>query len=115
MTLPGPDARRSELVDILVDPRSTYTWVSKAVLGGLAVEGKMLGKFRTADGTLLERRLGEAVVEHVGERARTMLVFAEEGNAQVLGVHAPEGLGPEVDPMARRLRKAEAVLALCLF
>lgn len=67
----------------------------------------------TIDGRLLERRVGEAVVEHGGERATTMVVFAEEGDAQVLGVHALEGLGREVDPIAQRLRKAEALLALC--
>ena len=39
-----------------------------------------------------------------------MIVFAEEGDAEVLGVYALEGL--EVDPMTRELRKSRAILAL---
>ena len=34
-----------------------------------------------------------------GERAPTVLVFATEGDANVLGIHALEGLGLEFDPL----------------
>jgi len=112
VTLRGPDPSRSEQVEILVDTGSTYTWVSKALLGRLKIKGKTARKFRTIDGSLLERRVGEAVVEYDGERATTIVVFAEECDAQVLGLHALEGLGLEVDPTSRRLRKAETLLAL---
>jgi len=44
-------------------------------------------------------------------RATTVVVFAEDGDAEVLGVHAMEGLGLEVDPATRQLRKVEALLA----
>ncbi len=113
VTLHSPDLSNSEQIEILVDRGSTYTWVSRVMLERLRVKGKTARKFRTIDGRLLERRVGEAVVEHGGERATTMVVFAEEGDAQVLGVHALEGLGLEVDPIAQRLRKVEALLALC--
>lgn len=113
VTLHSPDFSKSEQIEILVDTGSTYTWVSRVMLERLRVKGKTARKFRTIDGRLLERRVGEAMVEHGGERATTMVVFAEEGDAQVLGVHALEGLGLEVDPVAQKLRKAEALLALC--
>jgi predicted aspartyl protease len=32
------------------------------------------------------------------ERATTIVVFAEDGDTEVLGVYALEGLGLEVDP-----------------
>jgi len=38
--------------------------------------------------------------------------FAEEGDTEVLGVDALEGLGLEVDTMTEQLKKAEALLAL---
>ncbi|MEM4311153.1 MAG: hypothetical protein QXX95_02050 [Nitrososphaerales archaeon] len=46
------------------------------------------------------------------EKATRMVVFAERGDAEVLGVYALEGLGLKVDPITRQLRKVEALLAL---
>jgi len=68
--------------------------------------------FRTVEGKLVEREVGEALIECEGERATTIVVFAEEGDVEVLGVHALEGLGLEVDPTTKELRKSEAILAL---
>ena len=45
-------------------------------------------------------------------RATTIVVFAEEKDYEVLGLHALEGLGLEVDPVTRQLRESEAILAL---
>lgn len=53
-----------------------------------------------------------AVIECMGEKSTTMVVFAEDGDVEVLGVHALEGLGLEVDPLTSKLKKAEAILAL---
>ncbi|MEM2313084.1 MAG: hypothetical protein QXK12_07710 [Candidatus Nezhaarchaeales archaeon] len=41
-----------------------------------------------------------------------MVVFAEKGDDEVLGVNALEGLRLEVDPVMKKLRKVEALLAL---
>lgn len=52
------------------------------------------------------------IVECLGRRATTVVVFALERDSEVLGLHALEGLGLEVDPVTRQLREAEAILAL---
>jgi len=64
------------------------------------------------DGRLLERRIGEVLIEFMNERATRMVVFAEKSDAEVLGVDALEGLRLEVDPVTKQLRKAAALLAL---
>jgi len=46
------------------------------------------------------------------EHATTMVVFAEESDANVLGVHALDGLRLEVDPTTKQLKKVEALLAI---
>jgi len=112
ITLHSADMSRSEPVELLVDTGSTYTWVSNVMLKRLDVEARTARKFRTIDGRLLERKVGEVVIEFMGEKATRMVVFAEKGDAEVLGVDALEGLGFEVDPITRQLRKAEALLAL---
>ena len=78
----------------------------------LGIKPKGSWKFKTVDGRILEREIGEAVMECMGERATRMVVFAEEGDAAILGVDALEGLRLEVDPVTKQLKKAEALLAL---
>ena len=69
-------------------------------------------RFRTIEGRVIEREIGEAVTECLGERATTIVVFAEDEDAEVLGIYSLEGLRLKVDPVTRRLRKVEALLAL---
>lgn len=107
--LHGP--KGSEKVGLLVDTGSTYSWVSRAVLEKLGVEPKGKKVFKTIDDRHIEREIGEAVIEIMGEKATTVVVFADEGT-QVLGVHALEGLGLEVDPSIGTLKKSEALLAV---
>ena len=69
-------------------------------------------KSKTIDGRLLERKVGEVLIEYMNEKATRMLVFAKKGDSEVLSVDALEGLGLEVDPITKQLRKAEVLLAL---
>ena len=99
-------------VELLVDTGSTYTWLRRERLERLGIEPMSVRRFRTVEGRTLERAVGEAVVECLGERATTIVVFGEPGDAEVLGVHALEGLGLEVDPTTGELRRSEAILAI---
>lgn len=97
---------------LIVDTASTYTWVRRDKLKELGVKPLAKRRFRTIRGKLIEREIGEAVMEFGDERATTIVVFAEREDMEVLGVHALEGLGLEVDPTTGELRKSEAILAL---
>ena len=99
-------------MELLVDTGSTYTWIARALLEDLAVKPSTLRNFRTIDGRTLKREVGEVLMEYAKEQATRMVVFAEAGDAHVLGVDALEGLGLEVDPTTKELRKSEALLAL---
>ena len=99
-------------LELLVDTDSTYTWIRRSKLRGLGIRPMGRRKFRTIEGRVVEREIGEAVVECLGRRATTVIVFAEERDNEVLGLHALEGLGLEVDPITKQLREVEAILAL---
>jgi len=99
-------------LDLLVDTGSTYTWIKQRRLEEVGVEPVGRRRFRTIDNRIVEREVGEAVVECMGRRATTIVVFAEEGDNEVLGLHALEGLGLEVDLVTRQLKEVEAILAL---
>jgi predicted aspartyl protease len=98
--------------ELIVDTGSTYTWVRKERLEMIGVKPTGLKRFRTMEGKTIEREVGEAVIECLGESATRIVVFAEKGDAEVMGVDTLEGLGLEIDPVTKQLRKAESLLAL---
>ena len=106
------DLSRCLDLELLVDTGSTYTWIKRDKLRELGVRPMGRRRFRTIEGRVVEREIGEAVVECLGERATCIIVFAEEDDVEVLGVTALENLALEVDPVTKQLKKAEAVLAL---
>jgi predicted aspartyl protease len=110
--LHGVDRSKSREVELPVDTGSTYTWVPHSLLTDLSVKPSTVRKFRAIDGRTLKREVGEVLMEYANEHATRMVVFAETGDANVLGVDALEGLGLEVDPVSKELRKTEALLAL---
>ena len=99
-------------LDLIVDTGSTYTWVRASRLRELGIEPMARVRFRTIEGRVIERDIGETIIESMGEKATTIVVFAQEGDAEVLGAYSLEGLRLEVDPVTRQLKKVEALLAL---
>ena len=99
-------------LELLVDTGSIYTWIRRKKLEKIDVKPLTKWRFKTIEGKVIERDIGEAVFECLGERATSITVFAEENDAEVLGVYALEGLRLEVDPMTRQLKRTEALLAI---
>lgn len=109
--LSNPHSFKHTELELLVDTSSTYTWVKRDRLEELGIKPMGKWKFKTIEGGI-ERDIGEAIVECLGERATRIVVFAEEGDAEVLGADALEGLRLEVDPITKQLKEIEALLAL---
>ncbi len=99
-------------LELLVDTGSTYTWIKRERLEKIGIKPMRKRRFRTIEGKLIEREIGEAVIECLGERATCIVVFAGNDDIEVLGITALENLALEVDPVTRELRKSEAILAL---
>ena len=108
---PKDESLRLEL-ELLVDTGSTYTWIRRERLTELKVERMGRRGFRSIDNRIIERDICEAIVECLDRKATTVVVFAENEDNEVLGLHALEGLGLEVDPITKQLKESEAILAL---
>ncbi|MEM3680061.1 MAG: hypothetical protein QW359_00195 [Metallosphaera sp.] len=106
------DLSKSLKLKLLVDTGSTYSWIKRERLESLGITPITKWRFKTIEGRITEREIGEAVIECLGERATRIVVFAEKSDAEVLGVDALKGLRLEVDPVTKQLRKVEALLAL---
>jgi len=98
--------------ELIVDTGNTYTWIKRERLEAIGVKPSKARKFRTIEGKTIEREVGEAVIECLGERAMSIVVFAERDDVEVMGVVALESLALEVDPVTQQLKKAESLLAL---
>ena len=105
------DMARNEACDLIVDTGSTLSWVPEEVAARVGIQATEVRTFRLADGRRVDRPVGEAILEAEGLRGATRIVFARPGDGSLLGLHALEGLGLEVDPGDRTLRRTDAFLA----
>lgn len=107
-------ARRGEvreLADTMVDTGSEYTWIPRAVLESLGIGGERVERFVTADGRVIAREMGYAIVHAGGTRTSDEVVFAEPGDMVLLGAHTLEGMNLRVDLKEKRLMPAGPVPA----
>jgi predicted aspartyl protease len=101
--------RRLEVRDLMVDTGSEYTWVPEAALEKLGVEPIRTERFETADGRILERDIGFAMIYVAGRSAPTIVVFGIEGDMALFGAVTLESLNLRVDLMRRELVPAGPV------
>ena len=57
------DKSKSEEVELLVDTGSTYSWISASVLDSLGILPKAAKDFKTIEGRIVKRNIGEVLVE----------------------------------------------------
>jgi len=83
-----------------------FPWTVLDLLG-VEREGRQL---IVADGRVLERSIGIAIVHAEGALAPDWVVFAEEGDMVLLGTRSLEGMNLRVDPRAKRLVSAGPII-----
>lgn len=108
--LTRPDDRR-ELADVMVDTGSEYNWIPRPLLSELGVEAQRIDRFETADGRVLEREIGFAMLFAGGRATPTIVVFADAGDMVLLGALGLEGLNLRVDLGRKELVPAGPVPA----
>jgi predicted aspartyl protease len=101
--------RRRE-VELLADTGAPYSIVPEALLRELGVEPVQKLEFELANGSAIERNVGEVRFFYDGRKAVSPVVFGEPGDAAVLGVVTMEALGLEVDPIRKQIRPTRLIL-----
>lgn len=96
-------ARRRELEDVMVDTGSEYSWIPADILDAIGIPRQRSEHFESADGRIIERQIGFALVETAGRATPTIVVFARPGDMVLLGAIALEGLNFRVDLIRRQL------------
>ena len=112
-SLSTPDERR-DLSDVMVDTGSAYNWIPSELLVDMGVDPVRIERFETADGRVLERDVGFAMLYAAGRSTPTIVVFAGADDMVLLGAFGLEGLNLRVDLGRKELVPAGPVPAAAL-
>ncbi len=102
---------RHVLTDVLVDTGSEYNWIPEDILAELGVVPIRVDRFELANGAIIERSVGFAMIYAGGRATPTIVVFAQRGEMALLGAIGLEGMNLRVDLVRRELVPAGPVLA----
>ena len=105
-----PGERRL-LRDVLVDTGAELSWAPATVLESLGIEPVKRVRFQQADGSVLERPVGFAVIYAGGTMTTDEIVFGEPNDMVLLGARSLEGMNVKLDIIGKRLVPAGPVPA----
>lgn len=107
------DQKRSAVVSkLLVDSGSEFTWLPEEVLKRIGVQPvKKDLQIQMANGQILTRTVGYAILRVAGFETIDEVVFAQPGDLTLLGSRALEGMNVNVDARRKRLVTAGPVVA----
>lgn len=105
------DGRRSASFRLMVDTGSLYTWVPEDEARALGIVPIADESFRPIAGEPVDRPIADALVECAGQRGVRRIVFARPGDLYVIGADTMEGLGLEVDPTTKTIRRVRTIPA----
>jgi predicted aspartyl protease len=107
----SPD-KSAHVEQLLVDTSSEYTWLPKDILGNIGVDvRKPHRQFVMANGDVITRNIGYALLRVDGFETVDEVVFAENGDLNLLGSHTLEGFGAVIDAQRKQLVVAGPHLA----
>ncbi len=105
-----PDLSRA-VRDVVVDTGATVSAIPLKVVKQLGIEFPVKRRFVLATGQTVVRRVGSAWIEVDGRKTSDDIISITRGTP-LLSVRALEGLGLEIDPRTKRLRKLEGSFLL---
>lgn len=102
-TVHGPTGK-SRQVQFLVDSGATYSLLPHDVWQEIEIEPLKTLSFAMADGTPIDREIGECRIELAGESRHTPVILGIPGDEPLLGAVTLEILGLVLNPFQRKLQ-----------
>jgi clan AA aspartic protease len=108
----NPATSKSAIITrLMVDTGSESTWIGAPVLEKIGIEARKKDvQFQTANGEIITRSVGYAVLKVNKSETVDEVVFAQKGDLQLLGARALEGLNLKVDPRTKKLVAAGPII-----
>ena len=98
-----PQGRNFQRADAEVDTGSTFTALPRQMLRALGVPVERSMQARLADGSVETVDVGQTTIRLEGKQFITTVIFAEEGEPNLLGVITLEDALLAVDPVTNEL------------
>ena len=106
------ESRSVRLDGLLVDTGSEASWIPRMLLESIGIERRKKDQsFQMANGQIITRGVGYAVMKSGNYETVDEVVFAEDGDLPLLGARTLEGFNARVDPINRRLVAAGPIPA----
>ena len=86
-----------------VDTGATWTWIPEPVLRGMGLTPAFTRRVKLADGRVVQRNAGIALITIGQETLPTLCLFGDDGSDPLLGAVTLEEFGLGVDPVGRTL------------
>lgn len=100
-----------ELQNVIVDTGTEATWIPRSLLESLGITPERTELYQMADGRILQRNVGYAIVHAGGKATNDDIVFADPTDLVLLGARSMEGLNLRVDPRLKQLVSAGPIVA----
>ena len=98
-----PD-KSAHVEQLIVDTGSEFTWLAQDVLTQIGVRvRKPDQQFMMANGEVITRDVGYAILKVNGFETVDEVVFAQPGDLNLLGAHTLEGFGAIIDARGKQL------------
>jgi clan AA aspartic protease len=97
-------------VKFLVDSGAVYSLVPSEHIERIGIQPHRTMKFVLADGTEIERKVGDAYFEWQGDGGAAPIIFGEVGDEPILGLTTLESLGLVLNPFSRELKPMRMLL-----
>ena len=96
---------------LIVDTGAESTWISATQLAKVGIEQRKKDlQFQMANGEIITRSVGYAVLKVNKAETVDEVVFAEKGDLQLLSAHTLEGLNLRVDSRRKKLVAAGPIV-----
>ena len=106
------EERSVRIDELLVDTGSEYTWLPQHLLNEIGVRVRKPSQhFVMANGEVIVRDIGYAILKTDGFETVDEVVFGQPGDLSLLGAHTLEGFGAVVDATRKQLVAAGPHLA----
>ena len=97
------DRERMETVDALVDTGASYSMFPRSMLERLGIEKRLVLPFEQADGGVINRDVGLAVLVLNDTESPMRVIFGDEGADSLIGSNALQEFLLLIDPVGEQL------------
>lgn len=97
-------------LELVADTGGVFSVIPREILTALGISAYARETFQLADGSEIQRDLGDVFLRIDGKARTVPAIFGEPSDSPLLGVTALEILGFSVNPRTRKLEPAKLVL-----